>query len=130
MRVRPPSVLRASAWSTSDARFQLPRAAHCTHCAAYVQRRHLKKGDIIIDCLLAWCCPHCVIMQNANEVGEAATYSHWTLKDLLKPPTAQDINKGAIPALSDTSCCVLPLLIALFAPAEIKDTVNDATSGL
>jgi hypothetical protein len=71
-----------------------------------VQRRHLKKGDIIIDCLLAWCCPHCVIMQNANEVGEAATYSHWTLKDLLKPPTAQDINK------------------------EIKDTVSDATSGL
>ena len=81
-----------------------PTAAHCTHCAAYTQRRHIKKGNLVVDCLLAWCCPHCVIMQNANEVGEAATYSHWTLKDLLKPPTGQDINK------------------------EIKDTVNDATN--
>lgn len=81
-------------------------AAHCTHCAAYTQRRHLKKGDLITDCLLAWCCPHCVIMQCANEVGESATFSHWTLKDLLKPPTAQDINK------------------------EIKDAVADGTSGL
>ena len=73
-----------------------------------MQRRHLKKGDIIIDCLLAWCCPHCVIMQNANEVGEAATYSHWTLKDLLKPPTAQDINKGALAA------CAVHVLRAAF----------------
>ena len=42
----------------------------------------------------------------AAQVGEAATYSHWTLKDLLKPPTSQDIKK------------------------EINDTVTDATSGL
>ena len=69
-----------------------------------MQRRHIKKGNLVVDCLLAWCCPHCVIMQNANEVGEAATFSHWTLKDLLKPPTGQDINR------------------------EIKDTVNDATN--
>jgi hypothetical protein len=51
----------------------LPRsAAYCTHCAAWTQRRHLKKGDLIMDCLLVWCCPHCVIMQNANEVGVRA----------------------------------------------------------
>jgi hypothetical protein len=44
-------------------------AAYCTHCAAYTQRRHIKKGDLLTDLLLACCCPHCVIMQNANQVG-------------------------------------------------------------
>ena len=78
--------------------------AHCTHCAAYTQRRHIKKGALVLDCLLAWFCPHCVIMQNANEVGEAATITHWSIGDLIKPPTGQDIKK------------------------EIDDTVKDATN--
>ncbi len=81
-------------------------SAHCTHFAAFTQRRHIKKGDFIVDLALACCCPHCVIMQNANEVGESATFSHWSLKDLLKPPTGQDIKK------------------------EVNDTVHDATDGL
>ena len=78
-------------------------SAYCTHCAAYTQRRHIKKGDLVMDVLLACCCPHCVIMQNANQVGEKATYSHWSLADLLKPPTAQDIKNEVNSAAHDAT---------------------------
>ena len=75
----------------------------CPHCAAYTQRRHLKQGDLVTDVLLACCCVHCVIMQNANQVGEKATYSHWTLADLLKPPTAQDFTNEVNAAAKDAT---------------------------
>ncbi len=37
---------------------------------------------------------------------ESATYSHWSLSDLLKPPTVQDVKN------------------------EVKSAATDATSGL
>ena len=34
---------------------------------------------------------------------ESATYSHWTLSDLLKPPTVQDVKKEVNSAAHDAT---------------------------
>ena len=54
-----------------------------------------------MDALLSCLCGACVICQNANEVGEKAVYSAWTLADLLKPPTVQDLKTEMSTAVGD-----------------------------
>jgi len=76
-------------------------SACCTHVSAFTQRRHIKKGNLVLDCLLACFCPHCVVMQNANEVGENACYTHWTIAELMKPPTVQDLKNEVKTAVKD-----------------------------
>ena len=69
----------------------------CPPCAAYVQRHAVatrtgaEKGGVAKSALLSCCCAPCVILQNANQMGQDATFPTKRLSALLKPPDRSEM---------------------------------------
>ena len=56
-----------------------------------VAKKHGIASNCLEDVALACCCGLCLIVQNANQMGEAADITNFKVEYLTKAPTSQEI---------------------------------------